>query len=232
MALADLLQELLGPDVPIAIEAYDGSRLGPADAPATLLMRTIVPLRILGIFGDICFIAYGVLANSLTSFFMYLLLLPINALRLHQMLKLVRKARSAAQGDLSMSWLEPYMTRRRYRKGEGERRADVGFAAHGHPAAVCGDDATHEREAEPVAVHLARHRVGTAIERLEDVRQIARCDAGAVVGHGDLHFLPRHAIDHATNAQASARVAAGFKRPASAEARRGNFANGRAATPS
>jgi CRP-like cAMP-binding protein len=84
---------------------------------ATLLMRTIVPLRILGIFGDICFIAYGVLVNSLTTFFMYLVLLPINALRLHEMLKLIRKARSAAQGDLSMSWLEPYMTRRRYRKG-------------------------------------------------------------------------------------------------------------------
>jgi cyclopropane-fatty-acyl-phospholipid synthase len=45
MALADLLQELLGPDVPIAIEAYDGSRLGPADAPATLLIRSPTALR-------------------------------------------------------------------------------------------------------------------------------------------------------------------------------------------
>jgi cyclopropane-fatty-acyl-phospholipid synthase len=45
MALADLLRELLGSDVPIGIEAYDGSRLGPADAPATLLIRSPTALR-------------------------------------------------------------------------------------------------------------------------------------------------------------------------------------------
>jgi cyclopropane-fatty-acyl-phospholipid synthase len=45
MALADLLRRLLGPDVPIAIEAYDGSRLGPADARATLLIRSPTALR-------------------------------------------------------------------------------------------------------------------------------------------------------------------------------------------
>jgi Cyclic nucleotide-binding domain len=84
----------------------------------TLLMRTIVPLRIFGIVGDMFFIAYGVLANSATTFFLYLLLLPINSVRLYQMLKLVKKARLSAQGDLSMSWLEPYMTRRKYRKGD------------------------------------------------------------------------------------------------------------------
>jgi CRP-like cAMP-binding protein len=78
-------------------------------------MRTIVPLRIFGIFGDISFIGYGVLANSVTTFFLYLLLLPINSVRLYQMLKLVKKARLSAQGDLSMSWLEPYMARRKYR---------------------------------------------------------------------------------------------------------------------
>ena len=33
----------------------------------TLLMRTIVPLRIFGIFGDMSFIAYGVLAHSVTT---------------------------------------------------------------------------------------------------------------------------------------------------------------------
>jgi CRP-like cAMP-binding protein len=81
----------------------------------TLLMRTIVPLRIFGIFGDAFFIGYGVLANSVTTFFLYLLLLPINSVRLYQMLKLVKKARRSAEGDLSMSWLEPYMVQRRHR---------------------------------------------------------------------------------------------------------------------
>jgi cyclopropane-fatty-acyl-phospholipid synthase len=43
--LTDLLRQLLGPDLPIAVEAYDGSRLGPVDAPATLLIRSPTALR-------------------------------------------------------------------------------------------------------------------------------------------------------------------------------------------
>jgi CRP-like cAMP-binding protein len=35
-----------------------------------------------------------------------------------QMLNLVKKARSATQGDTSMEWLKPFMTQRKYRKGE------------------------------------------------------------------------------------------------------------------
>jgi CRP-like cAMP-binding protein len=84
----------------------------------TILMRTIVPLRVFGIVADVLFISYGVLANSITTFFLYLLLLPINSVRLFQMLKLVKKARVSATGDLSMAWLEPYMTSRNYRKGD------------------------------------------------------------------------------------------------------------------
>jgi CRP-like cAMP-binding protein len=54
----------------------------------------------------------------MTTFFLYLLLLPINSVRLYQMLKLVKKARISAEGDLSMAWLEPYMTGRKYKKGD------------------------------------------------------------------------------------------------------------------
>jgi CRP-like cAMP-binding protein len=34
------------------------------------------------------------------------------------MLKLVKKARTATQGDMSMEWLKPFMTERRYRRGD------------------------------------------------------------------------------------------------------------------
>jgi len=85
---------------------------------ATLLTRTMVPLRILGIISIVFFIAYGVLAGAVATFIMYLLLLPINSLRLVQMVSLVKKARFAAQGDLSMDWLKPFMERRNYRKGD------------------------------------------------------------------------------------------------------------------
>jgi hypothetical protein len=85
---------------------------------ATLLVRTIVPLRFIGIISNVFFIAYGALAGSMATFFLYLLSLPINVIRLRQMLTLVRKARVSAQGDLSMDWLRPFMTPRKYRKGE------------------------------------------------------------------------------------------------------------------
>jgi hypothetical protein len=85
---------------------------------ATLLMRTIVPLRVSAIIADIFFVSYAVLANSVTTFLLYILLLPINSFRLYQMLKLVKKARLSAQGDLSMDWLKPFMNRRKYRTGE------------------------------------------------------------------------------------------------------------------
>ena len=85
---------------------------------ATLMVRTIVPLRVIGIISNVFFIAYGALAGSMATFFLYLLSLPINAIRLRQMLTLVKKARLSAQGDLSMDWLRPFMTPRKYHKGD------------------------------------------------------------------------------------------------------------------
>lgn len=85
---------------------------------ATLMVRTIVPLRIVGIISNVFFICYGALAGAVPTFLLYLLSLPINVLRLRQMLNLVRKARVSAQGDLSMDWLRPFMIPRKYRAGE------------------------------------------------------------------------------------------------------------------
>src|SRR5207244_6148284 len=85
---------------------------------ATLLMRTIVPLRVFAIISDVFFIGYGLLANSITTLLLYILLLPINCIRLYQMVRLVKRARTAAQGDLSMEWLKTFMSPRKYRKGE------------------------------------------------------------------------------------------------------------------
>ncbi len=85
---------------------------------ATLMVRTIVPLRVIGIISIVFFIGYGALAGAMATFFLYLLSLPINIIRLRQMLTLVKKARVSAQGDLSMDWLRPFMSPRKFRKGE------------------------------------------------------------------------------------------------------------------
>jgi ABC-type antimicrobial peptide transport system permease subunit len=103
---------------------------------ATLLMRTMVPLRVTGIISDVFFIGYGVLSGTVTTLMLYLLLLPINIFRLGQMLKLVKRARLAAQGDLSMDWLKPFMTRRKYGKGDvlfrkGDRANEMFFTVTG-----------------------------------------------------------------------------------------------------
>jgi cyclopropane-fatty-acyl-phospholipid synthase len=45
MALAALVHDVLGGGVPIAVEAYDGSRSGPVDAPATIVIRSPDALR-------------------------------------------------------------------------------------------------------------------------------------------------------------------------------------------
>jgi len=85
---------------------------------ATLLTHTMVPLRVANMVGCACFAIFGVLAHDIKTFLLYLLLLPINGLRLHQMLNLVKKARAATAGDMSMEWLKPFMTTRKYRKGD------------------------------------------------------------------------------------------------------------------
>lgn len=40
MAIGDLLEELFGSELPVAIEAYDGSRIGTAEAPARIIVRS------------------------------------------------------------------------------------------------------------------------------------------------------------------------------------------------
>lgn len=91
---------------------------GAAFFVATLMVRTIVPLRFIAIISNVFFIGYGVLAGAVPTFLLYTLSLPINVFRLRQMLNLVKKARVSAQGDLSMDWLRPFMIPRKYHKGE------------------------------------------------------------------------------------------------------------------
>lgn len=85
---------------------------------ATLLMRRMVPLRVANMVGCAFFATSGALSGSVATFLLYLLLLPVNAVRLRQLLRLIEKARNATQGDMSMEWLKPFMTERRYRHGD------------------------------------------------------------------------------------------------------------------
>ena len=83
---------------------------------ATLLMHTMVPLRIANMAGCTFFVAFGALSGNVATFILYLLLLPI--IRLRQMLNLIKRARIATEGDTSLEWLKPFMTEHRYRRGD------------------------------------------------------------------------------------------------------------------
>lgn len=81
-------------------------------------MKTMVPLRICEIASNALFVIYGAMYPSWPTLALYGILVPLNSLRLYEMLQLVRKVRSASQGDLSMDWLKPFMHKHSYKKGE------------------------------------------------------------------------------------------------------------------
>jgi CRP/FNR family cyclic AMP-dependent transcriptional regulator len=85
---------------------------------ASHYMKTMVPLRICEIASNALFVIYGALYPSWPTLALYGILVPLNSVRLYEMLQLVKKVRSASQGDLSMEWLKPFMHKHSYKKGE------------------------------------------------------------------------------------------------------------------
>lgn len=81
-------------------------------------MKTMVPLRICEIASNALFVIYGAMYPSWPTLALYGILVPLNSVRLYEMLQLVKKVRSASQGDLSMDWLKPFMHKHSYKKGE------------------------------------------------------------------------------------------------------------------
>lgn len=128
-----------------AIVAFAMSRLdlahvlgliGVVFSVATLCTKTMVPLRIVAIASNIFFLGYGFLSHSVLNLLLYVAMLPINCFRLGQMVRLVKRVKAAADGDLSMDWLKPFMKKRKYRAGDvlfnkGERAYEMFFIVSG-----------------------------------------------------------------------------------------------------
>ena len=84
----------------------------------TFYMKTMIPLRIVGICSNCAFIAYGYLGGLYPVLILHVILLPLNGLRLREMLRLTKQVRDAAQTDLKMEWLKPFTTTRRFHAGD------------------------------------------------------------------------------------------------------------------
>jgi CRP/FNR family transcriptional regulator, cyclic AMP receptor protein len=81
-------------------------------------MKTMVPLRVMGICSNCAFIVYGYLGALYPVLALHLILLPLNGFRLHEMLRLIREVRGAARSDLSMDWLKPFTSTHRLRQAD------------------------------------------------------------------------------------------------------------------
>src|SRR5690606_20997546 len=78
----------------------------------------MVPLRAVGIAANVAFISYGILFGSLPTVVLHAILLPLNAYRLIELLRLVSKVEAATAGDLSMECIKPFMHERAIAAGE------------------------------------------------------------------------------------------------------------------
>src|SRR5262245_7659642 len=84
----------------------------------TYSMKRMVPLRVISMCASSVFVAYGLLAPVYPQALLHGVLLPLNAVRLREMLRLIAKVRTASQGDLNMEWLKPFMSGRACKGGE------------------------------------------------------------------------------------------------------------------
>lgn len=84
----------------------------------TFCMKTMIPLRITAICSNAAFISYSLAAGLPPILLLHSILLPLNVLRLYQMHQLLEKVHHAAEGDLALDGLLPFMTRRKFKRDE------------------------------------------------------------------------------------------------------------------
>jgi hypothetical protein len=79
--------------------------------------RTMIPLRLGAIGGNIGFLLFGILAASYPTLVLHAVLLPLNVTRLVQSQRLIREIQTASEGEGDLHALIPFMSERRFRAG-------------------------------------------------------------------------------------------------------------------
>jgi hypothetical protein len=85
---------------------------------ASASTKTMVPLRVLAIVTNCLLIAYYGVWHLWALTALQAFALPLNAVRLYQMIVLIRKVREAIRDKPTLDWLKPFMAERRFRKGD------------------------------------------------------------------------------------------------------------------
>ena len=79
----------------------------------SLYQKTMIPLRVGAVVGNVGFMAFGLLVPSYPTLILHTLLLPLNTYRMIQMIRLVREIREAASQTNSLDPLIPCMKEKR-----------------------------------------------------------------------------------------------------------------------
>ena len=94
-------------------------------------MKTMIPLRVVGIVTNFLFLFYSGIAGIWPTFVLNCIVLPLNIYRVHEMRQLIRRTQRAARADLDMTWLQPFMTRRKTKTGQVIfRKGDIAEAMY------------------------------------------------------------------------------------------------------
>ena len=102
----------------IYIVAHTAAAAGIVLTIVQFWMKTMIPLRVLGVITNVLFLFYSSLAWIWPTFILNLIVLPLNAYRLHEMRELIRRTQQASDSDFDLSALEPFMSKRRVKAGE------------------------------------------------------------------------------------------------------------------
>jgi len=80
-----------------------------AAAVVAAYSKTMIRLRVGSVLANCLGLFVGAAAANAAVFLRHLILLPMDLLRLREMRKLVASVREAADGDLNVEWLKPFM---------------------------------------------------------------------------------------------------------------------------
>lgn len=142
-------------------------------------MKTMVPLRLCEIASNVLFVVYGAFYPSWPTLALYGILVPLNSLRLYEMLQLIKKVRTASHGDLSMDWLKPFMHKHSYKQGsvlfhKGDHAEEMFYIVSGRCRIIeLGLELSAGNMVGELGFLTPEHQRTQTVECLDDVEMLA-----------------------------------------------------------
>ena len=75
--------------------------------------RTMIPLRSAAICANVLSMAFSMHNGNLPNFILSTVVLPLNVMRLFDMISQIRAVKGAVEGQFNIDWLRPFMERRK-----------------------------------------------------------------------------------------------------------------------